>query len=105
MNELAILTKAMIQERKDIAIAILGGFVAGIAGVCLCRKRVCDLPDCICSAALYLDCADVPGKILGLRAASRYAERLYSHRATFSLLSRLRTSFCQAGSFDARDIG
>ena len=35
MNELAILTKAMIQERKDIAIAILGGFVAGIAGVCL----------------------------------------------------------------------
>jgi len=33
-------------------------------------------------------------KILGLlRAVSRYGERLYAHRATFSLLSRLRTAF------------
>lgn len=33
-------------------------------------------------------------KLLGLlRAASRYGERLYSHRATFSMLSRLRTAF------------
>lgn len=35
MNELAILFKAMISERKDILLSILGGFIAGAAGVAL----------------------------------------------------------------------
>lgn len=35
LNELAVLSKAMIQERKDIILSILGGFIAGIAGVAL----------------------------------------------------------------------
>lgn len=95
MNELAILTKAMIQERKDIAIAILGGFVAGIAGVCLFAASGYVISQTVFAPPLYtLIVLTSLVKILGLlRAASRYAERLYSHRATFSLLSRLRTSF------------
>ncbi|MGE7824643.1 thiol reductant ABC exporter subunit CydC [Paenibacillus sp. NPDC093718] len=95
MNELAILTKAMIQERKDIAIAILGGFVAGIAGVCLFAASGYLISQTVFAPPLYtLIVLTSLVKILGLlRAASRYAERLYSHRATFSLLSRLRTSF------------
>ncbi|MFG1734667.1 thiol reductant ABC exporter subunit CydC [Paenibacillus sp. 843] len=95
MNELAILTKAMIQERKDIAIAIIGGFVAGIAGVCLFAASGYVISQTVFAPPLYtLIVLTSLVKILGLlRAASRYAERLYSHRATFSLLSRLRTSF------------
>ncbi|RAR44047.1 thiol reductant ABC exporter subunit CydC [Paenibacillus sp. MDMC362] len=95
MNEWAILTKAMIQERKDIAIAILGGFVAGIAGVCLFAASGYVISQTVFAPPLYtLIVLTSLVKILGLlRAASRYAERLYSHRATFSLLSRLRTSF------------
>lgn len=95
MNELAILTKAMIQERKDIGIAILGGFVAGIAGVCLFAASGYVISQTVFAPPLYtLIVLTSLVKILGLlRAASRYAERLYSHRATFSLLSRLRTSF------------
>ncbi|SEK54262.1 ATP-binding cassette, subfamily C, CydC [Paenibacillus sp. cl141a] len=95
MNELAILTKAMIEERKDIAMAIIGGFVAGIAGVCLFSLSGYLISQTVFAPPLYtLIVLTSLVKILGLlRAASRYAERLYSHRATFSLLSRLRTSF------------
>lgn len=95
MSELAILTKAMIQERKDIAIAIVGGFIAGIAGVSLFSASGYLISQTVFAPPLYtLIVLTSLVKILGLlRAASRYAERLYSHRATFSMLSRLRTSF------------
>lgn len=95
MNELAILTKAMIEERKDIAMAIIGGFIAGIAGVCLFSLSGYLISQTVFAPPLYtLIVLTSLVKILGLlRAGSRYAERLYSHRATFSLLSRLRTSF------------
>ncbi|MBJ6359911.1 thiol reductant ABC exporter subunit CydC [Paenibacillus sp. GCM10012307] len=95
MNELAILTKAMIQERKDIAMAIIGGFIAGIAGVSLFSLSGYLISKTVFAPPLYtLIVLTSLVKILGLlRAASRYAERLYAHRATFSLLSRLRTSF------------
>lgn len=95
MNELAILTKAMIEERKDIAMAVIGGFLAGIAGVCLFSLSGYLISQTVFAPPLYtLIVLTSLVKILGLlRAGSRYAERLYSHRATFSLLSRLRTSF------------
>ena len=62
MNELAILTKAMIEERKDIALAIIGGFIAGIAGVCLFHLADTSFRRRFCPAALYLDCVDVSGE-------------------------------------------
>ncbi|WP_438496950.1 thiol reductant ABC exporter subunit CydC [Paenibacillus sp. IHBB 3054] len=95
MNELAILTKAMLQERKDIAMAIIGGFIAGIAGVCLFATSGYLISQTVFAPPLYtLIVLTSLVKILGLvRAAARYAERLYTHRATFSLLSRLRTAF------------
>ncbi|MFB5267456.1 thiol reductant ABC exporter subunit CydC [Paenibacillus enshidis] len=95
MNDLAILTKAMLQERKDIVMAIIGGFIAGIAGVCLFAASGYMISQTVFAPPLYtLIVLTSLVKILGLlRAASRYAERLYSHRATFSILSRLRTSF------------
>ncbi|GAA3412211.1 thiol reductant ABC exporter subunit CydC [Paenibacillus hodogayensis] len=95
MNELAILSHAMIRERKDIILSILGGFVAGIAGVVLFSASGYLISQTVFAPPLYtLIVLTSLVKLLGLiRAISRYGERLYSHRATFSMLSRLRTSF------------
>lgn len=95
MNELAMLTRAMIKERKDILLSILGGFIAGIAGVALFSVSGYMISQTVFAPPLYtLIVLTSMVKLLGfLRAASRYGERLYSHRATFSMLSRLRTSF------------
>ncbi|KQY87954.1 ABC transporter ATP-binding protein [Paenibacillus sp. Root52] len=95
MNELAMMSKAMIQERKDILLSILGGFIAGIAGVGLFSASGYMIAQTVFAPPLYtLIVLTSMVKLLGfVRAASRYGERLYSHRATFSMLSRLRTSF------------
>lgn len=95
MNEWSIFTKAMLQERKDILLSILGGFVAGIFGVILFSASGYLISKTVFVPPLYtLIILTSLVKILGLaRAASRYGERLFSHRATFSLLSRLRTDF------------
>lgn len=106
MNELAILSKAMIAERKDILLSILGGFIAGAAGVALFSASGYLISQTVFMPPLYtLIVLTALVKLLGLlRAASRYGERLYSHRATFSMLSRLRTGFCPADSVNARYI-
>ncbi|KGP82195.1 MULTISPECIES: thiol reductant ABC exporter subunit CydC [Paenibacillus] len=95
MSELTILSKAMLGERKDILLSILGGLIAGIAGVALFSASGYMISQTVFAPPLYtLIVLTSLVKLLGfLRAASRYAERLYSHRATFSMLSRLRTSF------------
>lgn len=95
MSELTILMKAMLRERRDIALAIAGGFVAGIGGVSLFSASGYLISQTVFAPPLYTLIVLISiVKLLGLlRAASRYAERLYSHRATFSILSRLRTSF------------
>ncbi|RJE87025.1 thiol reductant ABC exporter subunit CydC [Paenibacillus sp. 1011MAR3C5] len=95
MSELAVWTKAMMRERKDIAIAIAGGFVAGIGGVSLFSASGYLISKTVFAPPLYTLIVLISiVKMLGLlRALSRYAERLYTHRATFSILSRLRTAF------------
>lgn len=95
MSQLTLLTKAMLRERKDITISILGGFIAGSAGVGLFAASGYMISQAVFAPPLYtLIVLTSIVKILGLlRAASRYGERLYSHRATFSILSRLRVSF------------
>lgn len=95
MSELAMLSKAMFQERKDIVISILGGFMAGIAGLALFSASGYLISQTVFEPPLYtLIILTSLVKLLGfLRSASRYGERLYTHRATFSILSRLRTSF------------
>ncbi|WP_434751137.1 thiol reductant ABC exporter subunit CydC [Paenibacillus amylolyticus] len=95
MKELAVLSKAMMQERKDILLSILCGFIAGTAGVALFSASGYLISQTVFAPPLYtLIVLTSMVKLLGfLRAASRYGERLASHRATFSILSRLRTSF------------
>lgn len=74
MNELAVLSKAMIQERKDIILSILGGFIAGIAGVALFSASGYLISQTVFAPPLYtLIVLTSMVKLLGLlRAASRY---------------------------------
>lgn len=100
MSELAMLSKAMFQERKDIIFSIIGGFIAGIAGVALFSVSGYLISQTVFAPPLYtLIILTSLVKFLGfLRSVSRYGERLYTHRATFSILSRLRTSFLLSSS-------
>ncbi|GBF73702.1 thiol reductant ABC exporter subunit CydC [Paenibacillus sp. 598K] len=95
MSELQVMARAMLQERKDILLAIVCGFVAGIAGVGLFAASGYMIAKAAYAPPLYtLIVLTSMVKLLGLlRAVSRYGERLYSHRATFSILSRLRVMF------------
>ncbi|MBU5351639.1 thiol reductant ABC exporter subunit CydC [Paenibacillus barcinonensis] len=95
MKELAVLSKAMMQERKDILLSIMFGFIAGTAGVALFSASGYMISQTVFAPPLYtLIVLTSMVKLLGfVRAASRYGERLASHRATFSILSRLRTTF------------
>ncbi|CAM3551676.1 MULTISPECIES: thiol reductant ABC exporter subunit CydC [Saccharibacillus] len=95
MTERSLFARAMLKERKDILLSIVGGFLAGIAGVVLFSASGYLIAKTVFVPPLYtLILLTSLVKLLGLaRAASRYGERLFSHRATFSLLSRLRTDF------------
>ncbi len=95
MKDLAYVMKLTFIEKKDILLSILYGFIAGMSAVILfgssgylISKAALGSP----LSALILLIAMV--KVLGfVRAFSRYMERLYSHSATFTMLSNLRVSF------------
>lgn len=95
MKDLLIVTKLVMVEKKDILYSILFGFLAAITAVALFAAS----GYMISKAALVppintLTIMIAVVKLLGIaRAASRYAERYFSHRATFTILSNLRVSF------------
>ena len=95
MKDLTIVMKWMMIEKKDVLLSILFGFIARITGVGLFSasgyliSKAALLPPL---HALIILTSTV--KLFGfIRALSRYAERLFSHRATFTMLSHLRVSF------------
>lgn len=95
MKELVALTKVMAAEKKAIMLSILLGFIASISSVGLLGTG----GYLISQAALYpplytLTMTIVFVRFFGLsRAASRYAERYFSHKATFTILGKLRVYF------------
>ncbi|QDI90933.1 thiol reductant ABC exporter subunit CydC [Salicibibacter halophilus] len=97
MRELSTVTKAVIHEKKDVLLSIIAGFITGITGVGLFAASGYLISHAALEPPLYaLIILTSTVKLLGLvRALSRYAERYYSHRATFSVLSRLRVTFYQ----------
>ena len=92
LKQMILLT---LREKRDVTLAVFFGFLAGIAGVALLASS----GYLISRAALtsQMTILIVMGaclKLFGLASAlSRYAERLFSHRATFTMLSNLRSSF------------
>lgn len=95
MNELVQVLKLTLHEKRDVALAIIFGMLAGLASVALLASS----GYLISKAALtgQLTVLIVIGaclKLFGLGSAvSRYSERLFSHRATFTMLGNLRVSF------------
>ncbi|MCR8849515.1 thiol reductant ABC exporter subunit CydC [Rossellomorea sp. SC111] len=94
MKELAFVVKLMMKEKKDIVYSILLGFLAGITSVglfassgYLISKAALEVPFYALTVMIALL------KLFGLtKAISRYGERYFSHRATFTILANLRVS-------------
>ncbi|MBP1968319.1 ATP-binding cassette subfamily C protein CydC [Virgibacillus natechei] len=95
MRDLRIVIKLMMVEKKDILYSIIFGFIAGITAVGLFAASGYLISKAAFAPPLYtLIIITSTVKLLGLtKAFARYAERYFSHRATFTILSNLRVSF------------
>ncbi|MCT8139455.1 thiol reductant ABC exporter subunit CydC [Anaerobacillus sp. CMMVII] len=95
MKELFTLTKIMMSEKKAIFLAILLGFIASISSVGLIGTGGYLISQSALHPPLYtLTLTILFVRFFGLsRAASRYAERYFSHKATFTILGKLRVYF------------
>ncbi|MCM3714544.1 thiol reductant ABC exporter subunit CydC [Alkalihalobacillus oceani] len=95
MKELAAVMKLMLHEKRDIVYSVIAGFLAGIAAVGLFASSGYLISKGALMPPLYALTVTIAFvKLFGfLRALGRYVERYYSHRATFTMLSRLRLSF------------
>ena len=95
MKDLKHILKILLLEKKDIVYSIICGFIAGITAVILFAAS----GYLISKAALTLSISTmlilaVSIKLLGMISAiSRYGERYFSHRGTFTMLSNIRVSF------------
>lgn len=95
MKGLALVVKLTVMEKKDIFLSMIFGFVTGIAAVGLFAASGYLISKAALAPPLYaLIVLTASVKMLGfIRAFSRYGERYFSHRATFTMLSNLRVSF------------
>lgn len=95
MKDIRILIRLMLIEKKDILLSILFGFLAGIGAVALFANSGYLIAKAAITPPLYILTISIALlKLFSVtRALSRYGERLYSHRATFTKLSNLRVYF------------
>ncbi|WBL13142.1 thiol reductant ABC exporter subunit CydC [Sutcliffiella sp. NC1] len=95
MTELRFVIKTMFIERKDMYISILFGVLAGISTVAVFADSAYLVSKAALLPPLYILVIFVALLKLFtvIRAFSKYAERYYSHKATFTILSNLRTNF------------
>ncbi|MRH41425.1 thiol reductant ABC exporter subunit CydC [Aquibacillus halophilus] len=95
MSALLKVIKLMLLEKKDISIAIFLGFIAGISSVGLFAASGYLISKAALTPPFYaLIILTSTVKLLGfVKAGAKYGERLYSHRATFTILSNLRVAF------------
>ena len=95
MKDLTIVIKLLMVEKKDILYSIIFASVAGIAAVGLFAASGYLISKAALATPLYaLIVLTSTVKLLGItKAICRYAERYFSHRATFTILRNLRVSF------------
>ncbi|MBU9714600.1 thiol reductant ABC exporter subunit CydC [Evansella tamaricis] len=95
MNDLRRIVTLMLVEKKDILLSILLGFLAGIAAVGLFANSGYLISKAAITPPLYVLTISIAMlKFFSFtRALSRYGERFFSHRATFTILSNLRVHF------------
>ncbi|MGP1907641.1 thiol reductant ABC exporter subunit CydC [Metabacillus sp. JX24] len=95
MKDISHIARLMWNEKKDIWLTVLLGFLAGITGIALFASSGYLISKAALLPPLYtLTVMLALLKLAGIaRALSRYAERLVSHRATFTILKDVRASF------------
>ncbi|OLN22173.1 thiol reductant ABC exporter subunit CydC [Domibacillus antri] len=95
MKDLMVVIKLMIQEKRDVVLSVFFGAVAGLTAVALFALSGYMISKSALSPPLYI--ITIMTALLKLfgsaKSISRYAERYFSHRATFTILSNLRVSF------------
>jgi len=97
MTEIKSVIKLLLMEKMDIVLSVLFGFLTGIAAVGLFASSGYFITTAALLPPFYVLTIFVAMlKLFSVaRAFSRYAERYYSHRATFTFLSNVRTYFYQ----------
>ncbi|MFC5603922.1 thiol reductant ABC exporter subunit CydC [Sporosarcina koreensis] len=95
MKDLGMIIRVLLMEKKDTVLSIIFGFIAGITAVALFSASGYLISKSALSPPLYTLMILVASvKLLGIFSAlSRYGERYFSHRGTFTMLSNLRVSF------------
>lgn len=95
MKGLRSVIKIVLQEKKDVIFSITCGFLAGVTAVGLFSSSGYLISKAALVPPIYsLMVLVAIVKLLGIISAlSRYGERYFSHRATFTMLSNLRISF------------
>jgi ATP-binding cassette subfamily C protein CydC len=95
MKELNGVIRILLSEKKDIILSILCGFIAGITAVGLFSASGFLISQAALAPPIYtLMILVATVKLLGIiSAVSRYGERYFSHRGTFTMLSNIRVSF------------
>ena len=95
MKDLGYIIKILFIEKKDIVYSIICGFIAGITAVSLFAASGYLISKSALTSSIYTLMILVASvKILGMISAiSRYGERYFSHRGTFTMLSNIRVSF------------
>ena len=95
MKDLGFMIKILLIEKKDIFYSIICGFIAGITAVSLFASSGYLISKAALTPPIYTLMLLVASiKLLGIISAlSRYGERYFSHRGTFTMLSNIRVSF------------
>lgn len=95
MKELANVMRYMFKEKKDIVLSVVCGFIAGITAVGLFSASGYLISQAALAPPIYtLMVLVATVKLFGIISAiSRYGERYFSHRGTFTMLSNLRVAF------------
>lgn len=95
MKELIGIVRVILKERKDVVLSIVFGYLAGIAAVGLFAANGYLISQAALHPPIYVLISMIAIVKIGsiIRAVSRYGERYFSHRATFTMLSDLRTYF------------
>ncbi|OAH54742.1 ABC transporter ATP-binding protein [Domibacillus aminovorans] len=95
MKDVMVVIKLMMAEKRDILYSILFGVLAGLTSVGLFAMSGYMISKSALAPPLYIiTIMTATLKMFGVaKSISRYAERYFSHRATFTILSNLRVSF------------
>ncbi|WP_422122130.1 thiol reductant ABC exporter subunit CydC [Planococcus sp. X10-3] len=95
MKELTQVLRLTLREKRDVSLAIIFGVLAGLASVALLASSGYLISKAALTGQMtVLIVIGASLKLFGLSSAiSRYSERLFSHRATFTMLGNLRVSF------------